>query len=85
MTTLSKSEILKSLRDVSMLPSHASHRTVYETRDGDIAIDFAAYPGGTVNRVPLDLILELEKDGIVQRAFPDKRINAWILASEATR
>jgi hypothetical protein len=43
-------------------------------------VDYASYPGGTTEEVPLTLIQDLESEGVIVRAFPDKpEINAWVL------
>jgi hypothetical protein len=65
-----------------------SHRTIYEAGkgvllrpSGQFFIDYATYPGGTSDEIPRSIIDELEREGKIRRAFPDKpKINAWVLA-----
>ena len=64
------------------------NRTIYESGDergratGRFHVDFATYPGGSTEEVPRALIDELEKAGIIERAFPEgPHINAWKLST----
>jgi len=65
-----------------------AHRTIYEAGDargkqsGRFFVDYACCPGGSTEEVPYPLICELEVEGLIVRAFPDRNVNAWILASE---
>lgn len=66
-----------------------NRRMIYEAGTGDKLkrsghwfIDYASYAGGTTEEVPRHLIAELEKDGILVRAFPEHpQIEAWVLAT----
>lgn len=87
---LNKNEVLNALRDVAGLP--VKGRTIYETGDsqgrgtGRYRIDYANFPGGTTGEVPREVIDELEREGLIQRAYTDQpRINSWTLADQPRR
>jgi hypothetical protein len=43
-------------------------------------MDYASFPGGLTGEIPRTLIDELERDGILERAFPQApHINGWKL------
>lgn len=88
---LTKNEVLNALRNIAGLPDWTKKqkyvgRSIYETGDsrgrgtGEFQIDFASFPGGTSEYVPRPVIDELERDGLIVRAFADNpKINAWKL------
>ena len=88
--SLTKEQVLDALATIAELPQSGQKfkgRTIYETGDalgrgtGKYAIDYASYPGGTAEDVSRKVIDELERDGFIRRAFPNKpEINAWVLA-----
>jgi hypothetical protein len=85
---LNRDQVLDALRNTSGLPLKSRGRTIYETGNGVLLrpsghyqIDYASFPGGTAEEVLRDVIDQLEREGFIQRAFPNKpEINAWILA-----
>ena len=95
---LNKKQILTALTDTAGLSTpnlarsrQAAHRTIYETGDhrgkgtGKFCIDYASFPGGTSEEVSRDVIDELERDGIIQRAYPDApHLDAWVLTTVRT-
>ncbi len=81
---LSKAEVLDALKDADFVPKFGTGvgRKIYEIAGprGHFHIDYASFPGGTVDEVPRAVIDELERKGIIIRAYPDApHINAWKL------
>jgi len=88
---MNRRQVLTALRTIDDLPktphNKQNFRTIYETGDakgrgtGRFAIDYASFPGGTAEEVPIQIILELERDGLIRRAYPDRQaVKAWVLA-----
>jgi hypothetical protein len=86
--TMTKNELLAALRNVDGLPEMRSkkpnHRTIYECGEGPqlrpsgrFHIDYAGFPGGLAEEVPLQLIRELEAEGLIRRESP--KFKSWIL------
>lgn len=79
--------LMKILRQVDTIPragkSGTRRRTVYETSGlGRFYMDYAAY-GGSMEEVPKELILRLESEGKLVRAFPTApTVNCWALPDE---
>jgi hypothetical protein len=86
-TKLDRNAVLGVLRETSGLPGKHAFRTIYEAGvgpklkpSGQFYIDYASFPGGTQGEVPLEVIQELEREGLVRKAYPDKpNIKAWVL------
>jgi hypothetical protein len=90
---LTRELVLSALRNVSGVPSVKRRgggpdrmRSIYESGDmrgrssGRFHIDYASFPGGTTEEVPIALIRELEAEGLIVRAFPSEpHINSWVL------
>jgi len=84
---MTRHKVLKVLQNVSGIP-HGDHRTIYEAGrgpmllpTGEFFIDYSTYPGGSSDEVPLAVIQELEREGLIRKAFPKKpEIKAWVLA-----
>lgn len=84
---LTRDEVLHALKEIGQLPVTANRRMIYEVGIGEqlrpgghFYIDYATFPGGTNKEVPRSVIAELEGEGLIIRAYPDTRINAWVLA-----
>src|ERR1035441_9608388 len=88
---MDKATLLHVLQNTQSLPfasrDGVKRRTIYESGDvrgrgtGRFHIDFAAYDGGTAEEISRVLIDELEREGILTRAFADKpAIDAWVLS-----
>jgi hypothetical protein len=86
--TMTKNELLAALRNVDGLPELRSkkpnHRTIYEAGKGSnlapsghFYVDYATFPSGTTEEVPLYLIRELETEGLIRRESPS--FKSWIL------
>jgi len=87
---MTRSQLISILSNVDDLPQPGPrYRTIYEAGygpklkpSGRFFIDYASFPGGSMEEVPIDLIRELEADGTLIRTFPqDPQINAWRLKS----
>lgn len=80
---LSKDEVVSVLNNTAALPSFArGKRTIYEVASprGQYCIDFASY-GGTTAEVSPQVISELERDGVIERAYPNSpNVHAWVLS-----
>jgi hypothetical protein len=81
---MTRERLIEVMRNVRDLP-FGDRRTIYEAGDrrgnpvGEYFIDFASY-GGTSERVPRNLIDQMEQDGSLVRAFPTaSHVNAWRL------
>jgi len=85
---MTKNELLAALRNVDGLPElrnkKPNHRTIYECGKGSnlapsgrFHVDYAAFPGGTAEEVPMHLIRELEAEGLIRRESP--KFKSWIL------
>ena len=91
MSTLNKAQVLDALGNADALPFVGKgkrrmkpFRMIYEVAapKGHFYIDYATYPGGTGDEVPLAVIAELEREGLITRAFEDApHIQAWKLNS----
>jgi hypothetical protein len=88
---MNREKVLETLRNTDALPQCGkgkAHRTIYEAgvgsalaASGQFYIDYASFSGGCSQEVPLRIIRELESQGFIKRAFPDKpSIKAWVLA-----
>jgi hypothetical protein len=85
---MNRDVVLSALRAIDGLPQwkNRNFRSIYETGDnrgrgtGEFQIDFASFPGGTTEEVPRRLIDELEREGVIVRAYAP-HINAWKLAA----
>lgn len=94
---MTKSELLDVLSNTYDLPTwgkrkEKAHRTIYESGigprlrpSGRFYVDYASYAHGTTEAVPLSLILQLESEGVLSRAFPEKpEINGWVLTPKTS-
>lgn len=87
---MTREEVLEALQTIHGLPldrgARLRGRTIYEAGDingkgsGRFYIDYAAYPGGTSQQVPLSVIWELESEGLIVRSYSDRPdIASWKL------
>lgn len=92
---MTREELLTALRTTGGLPGPyrnrtPNFRTVYEAGTGPLLapsghffVDYVTFTGGCNKEVPRELIDELEREGLITKAFPDKpHILAWVLATE---
>jgi hypothetical protein len=82
---MTRERLIAALSDISGLPVGAKRRRmVYESAGRrHFHVDYASFPGGTTEEVPKSLIDELERDGILVRAYPGcPEIAAWILGEQ---
>ena len=81
---LNREQVMASLRNVEDVPQIGKlpkHRTIYETASGNFSIDYASFPGGTSEDVPLAVIHELVSQGVIVSKHPQNpKIKMWILA-----
>lgn len=88
---INRSRLIAALTNVGGVPAASKkfpfqRRTIYETATGEFSVDYATFPGGTTEDVPLALITELEAEGIIVPAYPDyPKAKAWILAPAPER
>lgn len=91
-TMMSREELLTALRTVHDLPKLRlrdglpNRRTMYEWGNskgegtGRFGIDYPTFTGGSAKEIPLALIHELEREGVIVKAYPAcPNVNAWIL------
>lgn len=87
---LNRKEVLEALRNVANVPQHRRGpkcRTIYEAGQGarldpsgHFFIDYASFPGGTNQEVPLSVIRELEAEQVIVPLCPDNpKVKAWVL------
>jgi hypothetical protein len=87
---VNRNELLAALRDVDGLPDPhkgPKHRNIYEAGEGPrlkasgrFYMDYAAYPGGSAEEIPLALIQELEREGLIERESPT--FQSWVLTDK---
>lgn len=89
-TMLDKNQVLAALRNADQLPTigkkqKKAHRSIYEVASprGHFHITYATFPGGTSDEVPLLVIAELERDGLIKSEFPEvPDALSWKLVTE---
>lgn len=93
---MNRNELLTALRKVEGLPDppkrpkrreKPTRRNIYEAGEGPrlkpsgrFYMTYAAYPGGTSEEIPLALIQELEREGMIERESPE--FNSWVLTDK---
>jgi len=91
---VNRNDLIRALREVDGLPDPPmkrgrgpKRRHIYEAGSGPqlkpsgrFYMTFAAYPGGSSEEIPLSLIEELEREGIIMRESP--KFRSWVLADK---
>lgn len=82
---LNKAQVLAAMRETADIPygdkDGRKRRNIYETVNGDFHLDYATYLGGRAEEVPRGVIDELEREGIIVRAYPTvPKVNCWKLS-----
>lgn len=87
---MNRNELIRALREVDGLPDPQKgpkHRHIYEAGEGPklkpsgrFYMSYAAFPGGSSEEIPLVLIKELEREGIIVQESP--KFRSWVLADK---
>lgn len=90
--SMTRDELLWVLSNVDGLPNPkkgGKFRSIYEAGDQggrksrEFLTDYATFRGGSSKQVPRRLIVELEAEGVLIRAYPQRPdINCWKLANQ---
>jgi hypothetical protein len=82
---LNRDQVIAALSTVG-LPRGRRH--IYEVAGpaGHFHIDYATYPDGSTGEVSRTIIDELEREGIIERAYPDMpHVNSWVRAERGQK